>query len=300
MSEEKEVNSVMKKLLEARGIIKKSKLKKKGRNRYSDYDYFTPDQVSQLVDKACQDVGLISIFSLERDEIGYYGRLTTLDVNTGHSIESIMRTEIPEIKATNATQKMGGAYTYTKRYMLMNEYDIADNSLDFDAQDNRSSKEKGIQEARPNNLLKKKLHKSSENKERTNEDVAEETMTANKDFDKEAETAPEEPTELELLRAKADEYGLAYTGRHKEAGLKKMIDEHEADLKSLAEEVEDAVMEPDVSQYIEQIKAYTDLKKLSVEAKFIYNEAKENGLKGDDLDAIKEAANEHFTFLKRG
>jgi hypothetical protein len=33
---------------------------------------------------------------------------------------------------------MGGCETYTKRYMLMSLFDICDNNLDFDSQDNRS------------------------------------------------------------------------------------------------------------------------------------------------------------------
>ena len=322
MSEEVQVNSVMKKLLKARGIIKNSKLKKKGKNTYSDYEYFTPDQVAKLVDKACQDVGLISIFSLDRDEIGYFGRLTTLDVETGHSIESIMRTEIPEIKATNATQKMGGAYTYTKRYMLMNEYDIADNSLDFDAQDNRPSAVKEEADAKPRKLLKKKVHKSVEEPAKAEEVEEPKAKEPEKEEVPAEEPAPAEPTELDMLKAKADEYGLEYSGRLKETGLKKLIAEHEADLEALAkaesEEVEEEAPqkedpyagEPveeveaeavlDVQHYIDMIHAYDDIAKLSKEAKLVYNEAKEAGLPEDDLESIKEAANEHFTALKEG
>jgi hypothetical protein len=43
-----------------------------------------------------------------------------------------MASDIPSIKATNISQQLGGAMTYTKRYMLMNAFDIVDNNLDFD------------------------------------------------------------------------------------------------------------------------------------------------------------------------
>lgn len=45
---------------------------------------------------------------------------------------------MPEIKATNAAQQMGGCMTYTRRYMLMSLFGIVENALDFDSQDNRT------------------------------------------------------------------------------------------------------------------------------------------------------------------
>jgi len=40
------------------------------------------------------------------------------------------------LKATNIAQQLGGAMTYSKRYLLMNAYDISDNNLDFDSKNN--------------------------------------------------------------------------------------------------------------------------------------------------------------------
>ena len=45
-----------------------------------------------------------------------------------------MATEKPKITATNETQQMGGAMTYSERYLLMSIYGIKDNNLDFDSQ----------------------------------------------------------------------------------------------------------------------------------------------------------------------
>jgi hypothetical protein len=49
-------------------------------------------------------------------------------------------TEIPEIKATNVAQQLGGAVTYSERYLLMIAYDIKDNNLDFDSQKPKEEK----------------------------------------------------------------------------------------------------------------------------------------------------------------
>lgn len=127
------------KLLQARKLIKETSLKKEGTNKFSNYDYFTPTQVSHLVDTVCQELKLLPIFSLKKDEFGLYGTLTLGDIDepAGEGITIQMRTEMPSITATNRTQQMGGCETYTKRYMLMSLFDICDNNLDFDSQDNR-------------------------------------------------------------------------------------------------------------------------------------------------------------------
>jgi hypothetical protein len=127
-----EKKSIYKKLLEARLLIKRKDTKKDGKNDFAKYDYFTPEKVSSLVTQVCQEIGLLPVFSLKRDELGYYGLLEIIDVETSESITTEMRTEKPSIKATNETQQMGGCETYTKRYMLMSAFDIADNKMDFD------------------------------------------------------------------------------------------------------------------------------------------------------------------------
>jgi hypothetical protein len=128
---------IYQKLQKARQIIKDMPLKKAGHNKFSNYDYFQPEQISQLVHEAEKQTGLIHIFSLMRDCNGLHGELEIRDVETNEFINFSQATEVPLITATNAAQQIGGAVTYTLRYMLMTAYDIADNSLDFDAKDNR-------------------------------------------------------------------------------------------------------------------------------------------------------------------
>lgn len=123
----------------ARVYIKSKRLKKDGTNDYSGYNYYTPEYVDSLVTEACNESGIMCLFNLECDQFGYFGELLTVDLETGESIRSVMRTEKPNITATNATQQMGGMNTYTKRYALMSFFCIEDNTVDFDSQDNRSA-----------------------------------------------------------------------------------------------------------------------------------------------------------------
>jgi len=130
------MKNVLSKLAEARLYIKSHPIKKDGRNAFSKYDYFTPEHVSKLVNEACIEANIICCFSLKQDQLGYYGEVTTTDLETGEYIVNEVRTARPNITATNETQQMGGMLTYSKRYTLMSLFDIEDNSMDFDSHDN--------------------------------------------------------------------------------------------------------------------------------------------------------------------
>ena len=130
------MKNVLSKLATARLFIKSNPIKKDGRNTFSKYDYFTPEHVSKLVNEACVEANIICCFSLKQDQLGYYGEVTTTDLETGEYIVNEVRTARPNITATNETQQMGGMLTYAKRYTLMSLFDIEDNSMDFDSQDN--------------------------------------------------------------------------------------------------------------------------------------------------------------------
>lgn len=128
----KEDLSVYVKINKAIAIIKDSDLKKAGRNTFSNYDYFTPEQIDSLVHNACKELNLFIKFQLVRDQIGIFGQMNIIDLDNGQSEQFVMASDIPSIKATNISQQLGGAMTYTKRYMCMNIFDIVDNNLDFD------------------------------------------------------------------------------------------------------------------------------------------------------------------------
>jgi hypothetical protein len=131
------MKNLIRKLNEARMIIATTDKKKEGKNTFSNYNYFTPDQVKSLVDVACSKVGILPIFELKRNEIGVYGTITLYDMESEETMTTQMASAIPDIKATNIAQQLGGAMTYTERYMKMALFGITDNNLDFDAQDNR-------------------------------------------------------------------------------------------------------------------------------------------------------------------
>jgi hypothetical protein len=142
---------VLVKLKACRAAIKASDLRKVGWNKYSEYPYYTPEQVDKLVYDACLSEGLFNKFSLIRDANGLHGWLKVIDLESGESESFQAATEMPVITATNASQQMGGCMTFTNRYLLMSVYDIVENALDFDSQDNRNNEPKKTK-AQPNEL----------------------------------------------------------------------------------------------------------------------------------------------------
>ena len=132
---------ILKKIAKAKEQIKKEGAKKEGKNAFSKYNYFTPEQVEHLVFNACQTNGLLTKFDLIRNEFGEDGTLTVYDISSDEKMIYTMSTAIPEIKATNVAQQLGGCVTYTERYLKMSAFGIVENSLDFDDKDNSKKPE---------------------------------------------------------------------------------------------------------------------------------------------------------------
>lgn len=130
------MKELLNKLAVAKAEIKATKLKKEGKNTFSNYEYFTPSQIEFLVATACHNNKLLTSFDLIRNDLGVYGRLTIYDLESGEKLTTQMASAIPEIKATNIAQQLGGCVTYTERYLKMSLFGITDNQLDFDTTEN--------------------------------------------------------------------------------------------------------------------------------------------------------------------
>ena len=130
------MKELLNKLAAAKAEIKATKLKKEGKNTFSNYEYFTPSQIEFLVATACGNNNLLTTFDLCRNELGVYGKLNLYDLETGEMLSTEMASAIPEIKATNVAQQLGGCSTYTERYMKQSMFGITDNQLDFDTTEN--------------------------------------------------------------------------------------------------------------------------------------------------------------------
>lgn len=144
--------NIYEKLQNARNLIKENKVKKEGLNKFSGYEYFTPSQISLIVHDACKKSGIIHLYRLVKISDGYVAYLNIIDIEKPEDVLSFeIPTSIPEIKATNEAQRLGGAVTYSERYLLMIAFDIVDNSMDFDTTENteKSAKKEQKTEYKP-------------------------------------------------------------------------------------------------------------------------------------------------------
>lgn len=140
-------SNIYTKLNDARKLVRNTKHKKAGRNEYSKYDYFTPEQVELIVAEVCEELNLIALCNLKKNEYGLYQELILINLDAGFGDEGLpyesltfeLATTMGELKATNATQQMGGTDTYSERYIKMKVFQIKDNNLDFDAHDTQKS-----------------------------------------------------------------------------------------------------------------------------------------------------------------
>jgi hypothetical protein len=160
-----ETLNVLQKLNDARQEIRKKDLKKAGWNDYSKYAYYTPEQIELLVSEVCGKQKLFNKYDLIRTELGLTARLRVYDLESGEHVEYTIATEIPEIKATNVAQQLGGAVTYSERYLKMIAYEIKDNTLDFDTPKENGKPSNG--DKRPDGTEKSWLNKW--NKDKTKE-----------------------------------------------------------------------------------------------------------------------------------
>ena len=72
------------------------------------------------------------MFKIEKFDDDYIGTLELLDTESDEKLSFQIPTAMPEIKATNIAQKLGGMATYTQRYLEMIAFGITDDNLDLD------------------------------------------------------------------------------------------------------------------------------------------------------------------------
>lgn len=108
-------------------------IEKKGNNSFKNYDYFRPDDVNNVLKPLLYKYRLFDYYNLDRLENGR--SLARLDITTFDNDEKMTYTmDAPDIsiQGANDVMNVGGTMTYTKRYLLMNAFDMADNEDDFD------------------------------------------------------------------------------------------------------------------------------------------------------------------------
>lgn len=122
LTENKRKN-IYEKLMEMRVDFTAAGIKKSGRNDYSKYNYYTLDDFLSVCTKIAANHKVLILYSIDKEA-------AKLDLRNLEDIEEVLTFSMPladaTIKGGSAIQNLGSQITYTKRYLYMNVFEIAE------------------------------------------------------------------------------------------------------------------------------------------------------------------------------
>ncbi|HQJ59921.1 MAG TPA: ERF family protein, partial [bacterium] len=93
-------------------------VKKTGYNGYSDYPYFELEDILPIAVPLCNEIGLTTITSFKRNELGVYGIMRIVDIDAPDKfVEIESASGMATLKACHDIQNVGAVETYHRRYL---------------------------------------------------------------------------------------------------------------------------------------------------------------------------------------
>lgn len=123
--------NIYEKLQSMRVALVDAEIQKTGFNKFSNYDYYQLDDFLPDCNRIMLDHQVTALYNLGKEE----ATLTLINCEkTDETIRFSMPVADLEIKGANAIQNIGGLNTYTRRYLYMTAFEIAE-SDSFDQQE---------------------------------------------------------------------------------------------------------------------------------------------------------------------
>lgn len=120
--EDKKTN-IYQKLQKCRVEIQKKNLSQSGINNYSNYKYFELGDFLPYINEICDKYGLCNIFQFTKES----AHLIVVNTdNPDETLDFYTPVDIPQLKGCSMLQNLGGAQTFTRRYLYMMAYEISD------------------------------------------------------------------------------------------------------------------------------------------------------------------------------
>jgi hypothetical protein len=132
--------NIYQKLIKARIELQELKLKKSGKNTYSNYSYYELGDFLPAVNKLCQKYDILTRFNIVTNKASESAVLTlynapeptekisftapTAEVNIGAKWK-----DGKQIGGADPIQNLGGKLTYLRRYMLLTAFEIAESDF---------------------------------------------------------------------------------------------------------------------------------------------------------------------------
>lgn len=120
-------------------ISNKLRVSKDGNNEFGHYEYFKPDDILRSLNPLLEEYNLITMFNMVQANGYYTATLVIEDVDSPEKVEFIFDIDKAVVKGGNPAQGSGATLTYAKRYLLMNCFNIADDTLDPDSSETQKN-----------------------------------------------------------------------------------------------------------------------------------------------------------------
>lgn len=122
-TKEEKIMNIHKKLQKCRVELQKADLKKSGENKFSHYTYFELSDFLPKINELMDKYSLTSIFHFTLEE----ATLTIINIeNTDETIIFSTPVTIAELKGCYGIQNIGATQTYTRRYLYVMAFEIAE------------------------------------------------------------------------------------------------------------------------------------------------------------------------------
>jgi len=132
------MNTVHKKLQQARLLLQATPLKKSGKNAYAGYDYFELADFIPAIQDICGKTGLFGMISYTSE----IASLTIHDVDADNSVTFTSPMSSAALKGCHEVQNLGAVQTYLRRYLWQTAFEL----VEHDAMDATTGKEKAVEQ----------------------------------------------------------------------------------------------------------------------------------------------------------
>ena len=118
--------NIYQKLQKSRVELQNKKLKKNGKNTYSNYEYFELGDFLPQINDICLKNGLTPTFHFESE-------IATLTITDCDDLTSTlvfpMPVDVATLKGCSNIQNIGGTQTYARRYLYMMAFEVAESDF---------------------------------------------------------------------------------------------------------------------------------------------------------------------------
>jgi hypothetical protein len=115
--------NIYQKLQKCRVELQKTKMKKTGQNKFSNYEYFELGDFLPRVNELMQENGLTALFFFEKEK----ARLHIIDMDKPEDkIVFISPVAMANLKGCHEVQNIGATQTYMRRYLYVMAFEIAE------------------------------------------------------------------------------------------------------------------------------------------------------------------------------